>query len=70
MSDFFENMNESHGAMDAFGNIAAISQRKNQTTAHPSFSDQFTPLSPATPFLPLSDPFNGALKRLTQKANS
>ena len=24
----------------------------------------------ATPFLPLSDPFNGALKRLTQKANS
>jgi hypothetical protein len=24
----------------------------------------------ATPFLPISDPFNGALKRLTQKANS
>ncbi|MFT5108802.1 MAG: hypothetical protein ACI9UA_004446 [Pseudoalteromonas tetraodonis] len=22
------------------------------------------------PFLPVSDPFNGALKRLTQKANS
>jgi hypothetical protein len=24
----------------------------------------------STPFLPISDPFNGALKRLTQKANS
>ena len=24
----------------------------------------------ATPFLPVSDPFNGALKRPTQKANS
>jgi hypothetical protein len=28
------------------------------------------PLRGSTPFLPISDPFNGALKRLTQKANS
>jgi hypothetical protein len=27
-------------------------------------------LPKVTPFLPISDPFNGALKRLTQKANS
>ena len=33
MSDFFENMNESHGAMDTMGNIAAISQRNNQLAA-------------------------------------
>lgn len=33
MSDFYENMNESHGAMDAVGNIAAISQRNNQLAA-------------------------------------
>jgi hypothetical protein len=26
--------------------------------------------SASTPFLPISDPFNGALKRPTQKANS
>jgi hypothetical protein len=34
------------------------------------FSSSSTPLPPATPFLPISDPFNGALKRPTQKANS
>ena len=33
MSDFFENMNESHGALDAMGNIAAISQRNNLLAA-------------------------------------
>jgi hypothetical protein len=27
-------------------------------------------MAKSTPFLPISDPFNGALKRLTQKANS
>ena len=33
MSDFLENMNESHGALDAMGNIAAISQRNNLLAA-------------------------------------
>ena len=33
MSDFYENMNESHGALDAMGNIAAISQRNNLLAA-------------------------------------
>ena len=33
MSDFYENMNESHGALDAVGNIAAISQRNNLLAA-------------------------------------
>ena len=33
MRVFFENMNESHGALEAMGNIAAISQRDNLLAA-------------------------------------
>ena len=33
MSGFVENMNESHGALDAMGSIAAISQRNNLLAA-------------------------------------
>jgi hypothetical protein len=50
--------------------ILRISSRFSgiQLKFHPS--SPRNPLPPATPFLPISDPFNGDLKRLTQKANS
>jgi len=46
--------------------------KKNRTTVpvFQEFSSSSTPLLPAPPFLPIFDPFNGDLKRPTQKADS
>jgi hypothetical protein len=56
----------------ALGTVLPYESGKQSTSnqTKPTCQCHQFPRPLSTPFLPISDPFNGALKRLTQKANS